>query len=877
MWFRRRSDRDFAAEVEAHISLEADRLMEQGMAPEEAQAAARREFGNVTAVREQFYESRRWLWWEELRRDLRYGLRSLRRSPAFTLAAALTIALGVGANTAVFSLMDAVLLRLLPVDKPEELVFLDTVGNSGSSAAPPYPCFLRLRAEVNSFDEIAAFTGDELRIEIDGTAEQVMGQAASGNYFALLGVKAALGRLMTPDDEKLDPAICVISDRYWRRRFGADPAVIGKTISFRKQKFTIAGVTPPGFWGLEPGRPVDLTLPIGMERSLLADAGAWWFSAVARLKDGASGRQASAEANAVFQSFMADRQTAGLRKEYFDRLELRAAAHGLDGLRRRFSKPLYVLMGIAGLVLLMAAANIANLLLARGMARQREFAIRLATGAGRLRLIRQLLTETLLLFTIGAVPGVMLGRWGAGLMQAMFAEGRRALTVDAGLNWRVFAFTMAIALAAGLLAGLFPAWRAFRRGAEQSMREGHSRTGDSRNAALLARALVAVQVSLSLVLLTAAMTFVRTLWNLRSVDAGFREKEVLTMSVELPDDYLAAGKASAVWDRILEAVRSIPGLRSAGLAVVTPLSGRDRGAHVRIPGYEPPAAKDSLIHWNQVSEAYFETLGIPLLQGRYLSARDVEGTQPVALINEAAARKYFEDRDPIGQRLEFAHQGKTTRAYRIVGVVGDTKHMDLRVPAPPFVYLPLRQPRDAERRLTLVAAPSMTNGPMALLQPIRRTLAAVDSQIFVSEVMPIRRQLDSTLLTERLLSGLSAGFGALALVLAAVGLFGVLSYRIGRQRHAIGIRLALGASRSSVVFGVLRQSGVVVAAGLLLGLPLAILAARAADSLLWGIHSSDPGIYAAAVAVLGVIAFASTWLPARRASAIEPAEALRHD
>jgi predicted permease len=842
-------------------------------------ATARRTFGNIATVQERFYESQRWLWWDHLGQDLRYGFRSLRKTPAFAAAAALTIALGVGANTAVFSLVDAVLLQSLPVQSPKELVFLETAGLAGSSGPPPYPCFARLRAETGSFTGMAAFASDELHIEIDGKQEQVMGQVVSGNYFEVLGVRPALGRLMNASDEKLNPPVAVISDRYWRRRFAGDPAVIGKTLSFRQRTFTISGVTPPEFSGLQPGTPIDVTLPVTLEQKLLADSGAWWLHGIiARLKPGVSASQAQAESNIIFQSFMSNsRFPADLIDKHFHHLEAGPAGHGMDVLRRRFSKPLQVLMGIAAMVLLMATVNLANLLLARGIARRHEFALRLATGAGRLRLVRQIVTETLLLFGLSAVPGLIFARWGVDVIEALFAQGRRAITLDADLNWRVLAFSITVTLAAGLLSALFPAWRAFRTDPADGIREGQVRTAGSRGSAALTRALVGFQVALSFVLLVGAVTFVRTLANLRNVDPGFGNEHVLTMSIRLPDRYAQTNNSVEFWSRALEAVRAIPAVRAAALSTFTPLSGRDRGALVRIRGYQPASTEDGAIHVNQVSEGYFETLGIPLIRGRLLTDRDSEVALRVALINESAALKYFGERDPIGQSLEFTRKGVADTVYRIVGVVRDTKHMNLREPSPRFAFIPIRQPKDAEARVTLTVASTIRNGQVALTQPIQNRLAGIDPGILISDVITMRRQLDSTLLTERLLSGLSTVFGVLALILASIGLYGVLSYRIGQQRRSIGIRMALGALPSSVALSVMRQSGWVVAVGLLCGLPFAILTARMADSLLWGVKSSDPMIYITGTALLCLVGVASAWLPARRASAIDPAEALRHN
>ena len=868
MWFRKRQDSDFHAEIESHIRLETDRLIAEGMPPADAEAAARRAFGNMGSARERFYESHRWMWWDELRRNLRYGLRSLAKTPSFTAAAALTIALGVGTNTAVFSLVDAVMLRSLPVYDPGALVFVRTAGNAGSRSGPPYRVFDRLREQVSAFTGMAAFATDELRVEIDGRPEPVNGQVASVDYFALLGVKASLGRLMDASGQNPETPVAVISDRYWRRRFGGDPAVLGKTFSYAGRTFTIVGVTQPGFEGLRPGFAVDVTIPISRE---LEDS-LGGHEVVARLKPGVSYDQAEAESSAVLRANLLELDYPNSRiEERYRQVELRAAGHGADTLRGQFTKPLQALMAIAALVLLLATANIANLLLARGFTRRHEFAIRLAAGASRMRLVRQLITETLLLFACGAIPGIAFAHVGVTIIEGMFAEGRRAITIQADLDWRVLGFAVAVTLAAGLLSALFPAWRVFRSDLEQVIREGQTRTTESQASSTLRQSLVAAQVALSLVLLVSAVTFAGTLTNLRDQDPGFRNDGVLTMSVELPAGYVQAGKAAATWESVAAAVRGIPGVKSASLATFTPLSQRDRWRPVAVRGYVPASGADDIIHFEHVSEGYFETLGTPLLEGRLFTAQDRESAPKVAVINQSAARKFFDGRRPIGQLLTF-----DKLEYRIVGVVRDMKHNSLREPPVPFAFVPLRQPLYPERRITLSVAPAAPGREEALLQPIRRKLGETDQGLMISEVISIRRQTDATLLTERLLSGLATAFGALAMILASVGLYGMLSYRIGQQRQSIGIRMALGASPASVRGSVLSQSGLVVAAGLLGGLPFAVIIARTADSLLWGVKAEDPTIYTKGVAILCLAAFVSAWVQARRASAIEPAEALRH-
>jgi predicted permease len=875
MWFRRRPDSDFRAEIEAHIRLEEDRLIAEGITPKAARAAARKGFGNATAVQERFHDSTRRVWWEQFGSDLRYGLRSLRKAPAFTLAGVLTIALGVGANTAIFSLVDAVLLRTLAVRNPGDLVFLGVSGSEGPAGAPPYPCFELLRRNAQSFTGLAAYAADQLRVEIDGRPEQVMGQVASGNYFDLLGVKPALGRLLNSADDRLDAPAAVIGHRYWQRRFGGEASVIGKTIVFDNQSFTIVGVMPPQFAGMEPGHPLDVTFPITTQRSLLGDAGAWWFQIVGRLRPGVSVFRARAESNAIFQGFMdrSGRGSSDMRKKFFDHVVLPPAGRGEDFLRERFSKPLYVLMGIVILVLAIATMNIANLLLARGMSRRREYAIRLATGASRARLVRQTLTETLLLFGLAAIPALLLADATVQILQDAFSQGRLPIALGAHIGGRVLLFTAISTLLAGMFAGLVPALRAFHTDLQQAMKE--SRGGESHSSGRWGRALVGAQVAVSLVLLAEAAAFVETLIHLRRVDLGFHSAQALTMSIEPPAGAVSARQYAAYWSRVLDNVRSIPGMRSAALSIYTPLSGRDRGSLVQVAGYAAESSEDRTVHTNAVSEDYFETLGIQLLRGRTFTARDAEGAPQVAMINEAAARKYFAGRDPLGQTFRFDKAPASEAGYRIVGVVADAKHMGLREHAARFAFFALRQPGERAGRFTLSVVSAQPAGQT--LTSIRRTIAEIDPRILISEVITMQQQVDSTLLSERLLSALSAALGGLAMVLASIGLYGVLSYRIGQQRQAIGIRMALGATPGGIAAAVLRQSAAVIGVGVMAGLPFALLAGRATQSLFWGVEWRAAGIYGAAILLLCLVACASSYLPARRAAGIDPADTLRYD
>ena len=862
-------------ELERELSLHLEQLAreqrESGLSEAEARRAARRIFGSPDLAKEQCRDARRVGLWEDLVKDVGYALRLLGRSPGFALTAVLSLALGIGANTAVFSLVDTVLLRLVPVERPQELVFLRSAGTEGASGAPPYPCFERFRNETSSFAGMAAFAADELRLEVDGSPEQVFGQVASGSYFDVLGLKPAAGRLMTIDDEKLDPPVAVIGYGYWQRRFGGDPSAIGRTLSYRNRIHTIVGVTPARFWGLQPGRQVDVTLPITLDRALLANAGAWWFDAVARLRPEATVEQATVQADTVFQSFMKHRDRSGeLRRKHFDHVELAPASRGLERLRSRFSRPLFALTLVAGIVLLVACANLGNLLLARGAARAREFAIRLATGAGSGRLLRQLLTETLVLFVLGAAAGLLIAYVAIQGLRGFFVMGRNPILLDVRYDWKLAAFAAGVALGAGLVTGLWPAMRALRTDPQAALKDGESRLVGSRRWGTASRVLVAGQVALSLVLLVAAVMFVKTMGNLRAVELGFSGGRVLTLSLDpaLPGE-TAAEAREQFWRRVLERVRGLPGVRAASLSVLTPLSGRDTGKLVTVPGFRPGDEMDRIIHLNHVSEDYFRAFGIQLRAGRVFTPRDAKRAPRVAVVNEAAAKAYFPGRSPIGEALDFGESG----VYQVVGVVRDHKHMSVRDPAPRFAFIPLWQPLDGISRITL--AVSSDQPPPAVARAVADEVRAVHPNTLVSDVIGVEEQIDATLMSERLLSRLVTAFAALALGLAAIGLYGILSYSVARRRAEFGLRMALGAPPSRVASGVFREVLLQVAAGIGIGMPVALATARAAEGLLFGVTPADPGNYLLSAAVLALVACLAAWPPARRASAIDPVEALR--
>jgi predicted permease len=798
--------------------------------------------------------------------DLRYALRSVRNSPGFATVVIATLAIGIGANTAIVSLLHTVLLRELPVTNPQELVFIRTAGDRGLGNAPPYPYFERIREQGSSFSGMAAFGIDELRVEVDGSVEQVFGQVVSGNYFQVLGVTPAAGRLMTADDERLDPPVAVIGHGYWQRRFGGAAGAIGRTLSFGNRTFTIVGVTPPRFHGFEPGRQVDVTLPITLDPAMIRNAQVQWFHAVARLRPGIGTRQAAAEANASFQSFRAERAGSDARAPArFDRVELTPASRGMEQLRARFSSPLSVMTLVTGIVLLIACANLGALLLVRGAMRRREFALRLATGASSGRLLRQILTETLVLFVLGAVAGLFVAYVAIEGLTGFFATGRRPILFDVQYDWRLVSYAIGVTLATGVLTGVWPALRALRIAPQTAIKENETRlTGWQRSRAQ--QLLVAGQVALSLALIVAASLFARTMIHLRAVDLGFDSSGALTMSLDpgLPRE-AGTGAREQLWTRWLEQVRALPGVRSASLSVLTPLSGRNTGARISVPGVNSHGD----VRLNHVSEDYFRTFAITVLAGRLFTRQDAAGTLKVVVLNETAARTVLAGRFPLGERVELGGAG----LYQVVGVVGDYKHLSVREAAQPFAFVPLEQPVNPISRLTLSVS-SATASPM-MARAVADEIRAIHPNTLVSDVIAVDAQIDETLVSERLLAILATGFAVLVLALAAIGLYGIVSYAAAARTIEFGLRLALGAPRSRVAAGVIAEALLPVATGIAIGLPLSLMIAREGERLLFGVTPSDAMSYVVGAAAMLIVAAAAAWFPARRACALDPAVTLR--
>jgi predicted permease len=875
-WRRGRETNDFAEEIRSHLELEAVELETEGMTKEEAERMARVKFGNVAVAQERFNLRHRVVWIDNMVQDVTYGLRGMAKSKGFTVAAVLTLALGMGANTAIFSLINAVLLRSLPVKDPNQLYFVRYSGDAGVGIAPPYPYFERVQAETKSFSGVAAFAGPgDLKVRMNGNIERAYGARVSGDFFDVLGLHPVAGRLLTPADQKLSPAAAVISYDYWQKRFGGEPNAVGATFEMDATQFTIVGVMPRGFKGMKPGAESDYVLPMTTMllgphdgAGMLADTNSPWFEMVGRLKPGVQPEQARAEADTIFQTYFKDNPApADMQKSLYRQVVLASAARGLDYMRKDYAKPLVALMALVGLVLLIACANITNLLLARAAKREREFAVRVALGAGRSRLFRQLLVETALLFTVGMATGALAAWYAVKALMLFFASGARPILLDAHWDWRVLAFTVGVSLLATLVFGAAPILRAMRTDPQQALKDG-AKASVGRRQVDLGRMLVVLQVSLSLVLLVGAMLFVRTLRNLHALNTGFRPERVVLTTVQLMESSYAQEPARvAMWSRVLDGVRGLPAVESAAVSEMTPLDTSGRHVGFSVPGPHPEGG----LHMNTVSEDYFKTLSAPMLRGRSFTSGDDLQTTHVAVLNASAAKRYFGERDPIGTTVHLNDDG----TYQIVGVVQDIKEDNLRDSAGPFVYLPMRQPYDRNFRMTLSVKTAMD--ATAMLPAIERAVRATGADTLVTHAGTMMQQIDETLVQERLISSLTVAFGVLALLLSAVGLYGVLAYSVVRRTREFGIRLALGEMPGQVLRGILSETGWLVGVGLAVGIPTSMLAAQLAVSLLYGVSPKDVWAQMTAAGVLAAVGLAASFIPAYRASRINPLEALRYE
>ena len=874
-----RLDRELNDEIETHLAMQEEELRRQGMDAAAARRAARREFGGVAQTQEAYRERRGIPWLESAAKDLFCALRGLRRSPGFAAAAVISLALGIGANTAIFSLFHTLMLRMLPVARPAQLLTMYRTGGWGKGFAS-YPLYLEIAKRTDLFNGVVARSGVRkvrLAAAAGDRAEFVYREYVSGNYFTVLGVPPALGRLISDEDNRVPRSspVAVLSYDFWRRRFGADPTVVGRKLVIDEQPLTVVGVARPGFRGIEVEHHADVWVPAMMARIGIMAPGNHWVWIVARRKPEVSRQQVQAAVDAVFQHHLAavygSNGDAAFRRFAMDQhLEVREGGVGLSLLREAFGKPLTVLMAAVGLVLLAACANVANLLVARGAARQREVALRYSLGATRGRLVRQSLIECLLLAGSGAAMGILLAWWGAqALLRFLPTETTEPLSTVPDLS--VLAFTLAISLASALLFGLVPAMRSTAVDPAAGLRTaiGQARSGRP----VLRRSLVIVQVALSVVLVVLAGVFGRTLAELRSVELGFHNLNTIAFDLDFPSSW----KKDQVreWrQRFQGRLESLAGVTSVSYAFPGPFSNGDSTVTIRIPG--SPAAGNQPVEVNVVTAAprYFETIGNPPLVGREFDRNDTATSRKVALVNQAFARRYFPgDPNPLGRVVSFDDSQEGGAPTFIAGVVHDMRSHTVRDKLDPTVYVPAAQmPSDFEPTFVVrAAAPAV-----ALAPALRRELERLGPQVAINEPRTIRQRIDDSIFQERMMAALSEFFGVLALLLAAVGLYGVLAYGTAQRTGEIGVRMALGARRAAVLWMVFRDALVLVAAGLAVGLPCALAATHGAASVLVGIEPAQ-AIYLWTVAVLLAAGLAAAFLPARRAASVDPATVLRHE
>ncbi|HUE85742.1 MAG TPA: ABC transporter permease [Vicinamibacterales bacterium] len=826
--------------------------------------------------------------------DLRIAIRTLRATPIVTLVVILSLALGIGANTAIFSIADSLLLRALPVERPDRLVLLlsNAVNRSSAWSNPLWEQIRDHQADL--FQATFAFSRRTTRFDLaqGGHTDFVDGSYASGQYFEGLGVTPRLGRSFTAKDDRRgggpDGPVAVISDALWQRRFGGSPAVIGTTQTIDRVPFTIVGVMPPDFFGTDVGSRSDMILPIGTESlirgpdSVLDRATTSSLLVMARLKDGQSVASAEAALRGIQpqirEATMPANQSAAARARHLATpFGVEPAASGPSAMRGRYRQPILAIMAVVALVLLVACANVANLVLARAAARRREFSVRLAIGATRWRLARQQLAESLLLAAAGSAAGLGIARWASDLLIQQLSTHANTVFLDTSLDWRVLAFTVAVGIVVALLFGVVPALRASRIAPIEAIREYGRGTAGERGVGA-GGALVAGQVALSFVLVVAAGLFIRTFATLATLNLGFDRDPVLLVRLDPPRTSAEPSERAALYERVAATVRAMPGVSHTAISEVTPVSGMITDVYVEAENGPLLAPPQNVSYRNVITPDWFATYGTRLVAGRDFDDRDRLASPPVAIVNETFARRFLQGANPLGRRIRnpSSAPGETRPWMEVVGVVADATYLSLRDAVPPTMYVPLAQ-RPAGSGFFPFATLSVRAAdgrPALLARGVGDAIARVDPDIAIT-FTPLKQQVDAALVQERIMAMLSGWFSALALLLSALGLYGVTAYSVNRRRTEIGIRMAIGAAPARVVRLVLTRVTILLGIGLLIGAVASVWASRFIAALLYGLEPRDPATLISSAAVLAVVGALAAWLPAYRASSIAPAEVLR--
>jgi predicted permease len=894
-------DQELDAELQSHIELRTEDLIRQGMPPEEAKRAARIDLGGVAQLQEAHRETRGLRFVGNVVMDCAYELRQLRRSPVFAIAAVLTLAIGIGANTAIFSLVDQLILRLLPVQDPQRVVALvgmgEFYGDSQGTNPVSYPTYQELRDHNQVFSLMMCRRPQDFTVSTSSESEIASGELVSGNYFPLLGIRPALGRLFSAQDTLhagTNPFV-VLSYAYWRTHFGGNRDVIGRTIRINNYPFTVIGIAQSGFEGLEPGLATSIFVPITMMPVVFPDydpgfrffdARLRWVNVYARLKPGITIAEAKARLQPLFHQNLAvevrepvfGHATVYQREQFLKMwLDVIPGGQGNSILRQQYEAPLWVLMGVTGLVLLIACANIAGLLLARAAARQKEIAVRLAIGSSRLRIAQQLITESLVLAIVGGAAGIGIAlAIVKGLLSFLPAGTGSVMTYDisSSPDLRMLTFSMSLALVTGIAFGLVPALRATRPDVVKGLKDQSATLAGGAGQYSFRKALIVAQVALSLILLTSASMFIRSLENLRSLNPGFRAQNVVQFGVDLQSIGHNLNQARAFFRALEERLGSLPGVESAGTADVPVLSGSSSwvAPMIVIAGYRPKPGEDMTAYVNAVSPGYFKTLGIHLLAGRVFRDSDTATSQPVAMVNESFVKRFLHEDASVGHFVGKGNDPSAPADIEIVGVVSDADYANLRDAAPHQIYLCAAQHFPGGTVYVRTK-----QDPRSTFGSIRKLVHEMEPRVAIQGMKTLEQQVDESLVTERMIASLSSGFSLIAVALAVIGLYGVLAYMVTQRAREMAIRIALGAMVGRVIWLIIREAVLLVAIGIAAAVPFMFALSRFVRSELYGIQPNDVLSIVFAAFALSCVALLAAYIPARRAASYDPMQTLRYE